>query len=147
GVVGFYNDPFPFNKVFVLNGDGAGMINLNNSNTVIGPIKLTGSNVFTVNGNSLTLISNTISGTGSLNLFGGGALIIWDTNAYTGDTLINTGRLALIGGTSLSNSPNITLGTNSILDVGARTDKGLTLISGQTLSGVGTVRGSLTNGV
>jgi autotransporter-associated beta strand protein len=147
GLVAFYNDPFPFNKVFVLNGDGAGMYNENSANTVIGPVKLVGSNVFNIAGTSLTLASNVISGSGSLNKIGGGALLISDTNTFTGSTLISTGRVALVGSSSLSTSPNITLGIGAILDVSTRTDGGLTLVGGQMLSGVGTIRGNLTNGV
>jgi autotransporter-associated beta strand protein len=147
GLVAFYNDPFPFNKVFVLNGDGAGMYNESSANTVIGSVKLVGSNVFNIAGTSLTLASNVISGSGSLNKIGGGALLISDTNTFTGSTLISTGRVALVGSSSLSNSPNITLGIGAILDVSTRTDGGLTLVGGQMLSGVGTIRGNLTNGV
>jgi autotransporter-associated beta strand protein len=145
GLLDLYNDPFPFNKVLLFNGDGATIYNENGSNTFIGPVTLTGSNVFYIAGNNLILVSNVLKGSGSLNKIGAATLYLADSNAYTGNTLISTGRVALVGSVSLSNSPNITLGPGATLDVSSRVDNGLTLISGQVLGGGGTVQGNLTN--
>jgi subtilase-type serine protease len=62
--------------------------------------------------------------------------------SYAGDTTINGGRLVLSGSTSISSSPNITLGGGT-LDVGGRSDGKQTILSGHTLLGNGRIDGSL----
>ncbi len=75
---------------------------------------------------------------------GTGALTLSGANTYNGTTVINGGTLALSGAGSISSTPTISVFTNTVLDVSARTDGTITLSSGQTLQGSGTVRGSLT---
>ncbi|TAK98314.1 MAG: hypothetical protein EPO07_12185 [Verrucomicrobia bacterium] len=79
----------------------------------------------------------------SLTMAGLRTLTLSGTNAYTGDTTVAAGTLALLGNTALTNSPNIVLGAGAVLDVSGRTDGTLALRAGQTLSGNGTVRGIL----
>ena len=75
---------------------------------------------------------------------GTGALMLSGTNTYNGTTAINGGTLGLTGSGTISSTPSIALFTNTVLDVSGRTDGTITLPSGQTLQGSGTVRGSLT---
>jgi fibronectin-binding autotransporter adhesin len=139
-----YNDPFPFNKIIRLNGDGATIFNENAGNTIIGPVQLIGSNVFNIGGSiGLTLASNTVSGTGSLNKFLTATLSLNGTNTYTGNTVVNAGTLALNGSSAISNSPTITIAAGATMNVSGRTDALLTLVNGQTLYGNGTITGNL----
>jgi fibronectin-binding autotransporter adhesin len=147
GTLGLYHGSFPFNKVFVLNGDGATIYNENNVNVMQGNVTLIGSNVFNIAGTSLSVSNSIISGAGSLNKIGGSALILAGTNTYTGNTVVNDGRLALVGATALSTSPNISLiAPTARLDVSGRTNSTLTLVGSQILQGNGTVWGNLVVG-
>ena len=103
-----------------------------------------GGAVFDVGANSVTLadrIGN--NGAGGMNKLGSGTLTFNATNSYKGDTLIAQGTLALGMSGLLANSPQIILSNNAVLDVSARSDGTLTLMSGRTLLGDGTVRGSV----
>jgi len=60
-------------------------------------------------------------------------------NAYSGNTVVNSGTLALSGAGSIANSPRIIVGadptmSSAILDASGRSDKTLALVSGQTLT-------------
>ncbi len=103
-----------------------------------------GGATFDVDANSVT-ISNRIgnSGAGGLTKWGTGRLTFDATNNYKGDTLIAQGTLALGLNGLLTNSPQIILSNNAVLDVAARSDGELTLVSGRTLRGNGTVHGSV----
>lgn len=77
-------------------------------------------------------------------------LILSCSNTYAGPTVIGAGpQVALTGNGSITHSSLIFFGgwnTNSLstqIDVSGRTDQTLTLASGQTLAGIGTVNGSL----
>jgi autotransporter-associated beta strand protein len=143
----FGADAVTWNKQFVFNGDGS-TINLNNeggANCVLnGPVQLNGDCVFNVGGTQLG-ITGGITGGGGLIKSGSSLLIFSGTNTYTGDTTINGGTLQLTNGASLSTSSNITLATGASLDTQG---VGLTLASGHSLNGNGTVlNSSLTAGV
>jgi len=86
--------------------------------------------------------SNAITGTGSLLKEGPGTLSLVASNSYTGDTIISAGTLALAEGATLGASDLIRVAGGAKLDVSARTN-GLTVTSGQTLAGSGTVEGDL----
>jgi autotransporter-associated beta strand protein len=75
----------------------------------------------------------TVSGTGTVNLNG--------ANSYTGNTVLNSGTLALGNAGALGSSAAIVLGGGT-LDVSALGS--VTLNSGQSLRGSGTVNGSVT---
>lgn len=135
------NTTSQWNKVFIFNGDGSTTTVNNrggNGHTMIGPVQLNGSCIFSGN---LTN-ANAITGSGSLTRIGGGALHLLGTNTYAGDTTVNAGILALEGNGVIQGSPNIVLNTTTI-DVSGRSDGKLTLFTNQTLTGSGTVRGSL----
>jgi autotransporter-associated beta strand protein len=92
------------------------------------------------NPNNITL-SGILSGTGALNLTGGGTLTLGAANTYSGNTIIRSGTLALGAGASLT-SPQILLGSGTTFDVSQVT--GYTLSGSQTLSGFGIVTGAVT---
>jgi autotransporter-associated beta strand protein len=65
-------------------------------------------------------------------------LYLTGANAYSGNTVVNSGTLALSGSGSITNSSKIIVGadptmTSAILDASGRSDKTLALVSGQTL--------------
>ena len=132
------------NKVLVLNGDGVdpSIINGSGDNIFVGSINLNGNCVFSVAATALTLSNNVVNGSGGLIKTNAGLLTIYDTLSYTGNTAINQGTLALMGSSSLANSPVISLGGGT-LNVTGRSDGTLTLPGGQTLTGNGTVQGLL----
>jgi autotransporter-associated beta strand protein len=85
-------------------------------------------------GSGLTLIiANPIAGVGALTNQGGGLLVLSGANTFTGPTIINAGTLALRGGGSISNSPNITVAAGAALDVSGLSSA-FVLGSSQTLS-------------
>ena len=101
-------------------------INATASSTFYGALGASGS------GNNFSVIK---SGTGTWTLSGTAA------SSYTGTTTVSAGTLAL-GGT-LANSNTINVQNGAVLDVTAMS-AGLTLGSGQLLTGAGTVSGSVT---
>ncbi|MBM4037958.1 MAG: PEP-CTERM sorting domain-containing protein [Planctomycetes bacterium] len=82
-------------------------------------------------------------GTGGLTKLGTGTLTLGAPNAYTGNTLVSQGTLALTGGGSIAGSPAIHVALNAILDASGVTGATWSLSSGQTLTGNGTVVGNL----
>jgi len=100
-------------------------------------------------GDANFIFTNVISGPGGF---------VWDAynheiilqaaNTYTGPTVIGAGlTLALGGSGSIAGSALIFFGgsnaANNSLDVSGRSDQTLTLASGQTLAGIGSINGSL----
>ncbi|MFO1488379.1 MAG: autotransporter-associated beta strand repeat-containing protein [Verrucomicrobiota bacterium] len=100
--------------------------------------------MFDVGANNVT-ISNRIgnNGVGGLTKLGTGRLTFNATNNYKGNTLIAAGTLALSSTGLLTNSPQIILSNNAVLDVSARADGTQTLLNDKSLLGNGTVRGSV----
>src|SRR5262249_16879252 len=87
-------------KVVVLR-DGATVMNFSGTNTFGGPITLQGSNIVNAVGTWL-LLTNALSGPGSLVKSGAGTLSLSASNTYTGSTFINVGTLVLTNSGSLS---------------------------------------------
>ncbi len=81
---------------------------------------------------------------GGLRKNGGGTLTLGNTNTYTGSTTINAGTLALGSAGSIASSRIISVAGGAMLDVSAVTG-GFTLGAAQTLSGSGSVKGTVTN--
>ena len=100
---------------------------------------------FDVGANNVTF-ANRIgnSGSGGLVKLGSGMLQFNATNNYKGNTIIGDGVLALGTAGLLTNSPQIILSNNAVLDVSGRADGTQLLPSGKSLIGSGTVRGSVT---
>jgi autotransporter-associated beta strand protein len=84
-----------------------------------------------------------LSGNGGLVKSGSGTLTLDLDAAYTGNTLISEGAVALGGSGAISGSAQITVATNATLNVSARSDQTLTLNSGQMLTGSGSVLGNI----
>jgi autotransporter-associated beta strand protein len=85
-----------------------------------------------------------IGGPGKLAQRGDGTLVLTNVQTYTGITTIESGTLALVGVAAIAGSPGIDVSFDALLDVSGRTGGGLTLASGQTLSGNGAVKGNFT---
>lgn len=83
------------------------------------------------------------NGLGGLTKLGSGTLTFNATNNYKGNTLVAQGTLALGVNGLLTNSPLIILSNNAVLDVSARSDGTQILLSGRSLVGNGTIRGSV----
>jgi autotransporter-associated beta strand protein len=88
-------------------------------------------------------VDGEIAGGMGLGKFGTGVMTMTASNTYSGTTTVGAGAIALSGDGSIGHSTNINVVSGAILDVTARTDGTLTLNSGQTLMGNGTVNGIL----
>jgi autotransporter-associated beta strand protein len=86
-----------------------------------------------------------ITGTGALTETGGGALVLSEVNAYTGNTDVNAGTMQLLGGTV--GSPQINIASGATLEYDT---SGTTYQPATTYQGAGTLRvmgtGNLTFG-
>lgn len=124
-------------------------------NITFGATTLTGNGTFEVGDhgtnpaglNQLTLGAVGESG-GSRNLTktGAGTLILTGANSYTGVTDVQAGTLELGASSDLAGTSSIQVATGATLDVAALSG-GLTLGSGQSLGGAGTVSGDLVFGL
>jgi autotransporter-associated beta strand protein len=85
------------------------------------------------------------SSAGGVTKNGAGKLTITGAISSTGTAAVNAGTLALTNAATLS-SVNIAVGTGGNLDVSGLASETLTLNSGQTLSGNGTVKGTIDGG-
>lgn len=84
------------------------------------------------------------NGSGPLTKTGTGKITLNGNNNFSGATVVAQGTLALGSAGALPNSSLIILSNNAVLDVSGRSDGKLTLASGRSLSGNGTVLGSVT---
>ncbi|HOX03938.1 MAG TPA: autotransporter-associated beta strand repeat-containing protein [Candidatus Paceibacterota bacterium] len=93
-----YNTTTPWDKRFLLNGDGitATINNGSGDNTIAGPVTLNGDCVFNAGGSSLTL-GGQIGGNGNLIKTGTSALFVNGNAANTGTTIIQGGVLYIEG--------------------------------------------------
>ncbi len=88
--------------------------------------------------------TNIISGTGSLSKVSGALpMILTASNTYSGDTFINAGTLQLLEPADIRASRSIYIGTGAMLDVTGRADQTLALMGGHSLTGSGTLNGTL----
>lgn len=139
-VLQFFNLTQPLDKRIALtnasinNDSGA-------NNIIVGPVVMDGFCTLDVDGGSTLTLSNTLSGVAALNKVEAGTLNLTDAS-FVGDTTISAGTIALLGNAVLAGSPNINVNAGG-LDVSGRVDGRLNLLSGQTLSGNGTVTGDL----
>jgi autotransporter-associated beta strand protein len=123
---------------------GSGAQTMNGTITLNGIIQLQA-------GNAPVIFSNEVSGSGGFvsYVFGNTESLVFSaSNTYSGPTVIGTNlTLAVTGNGSISHSSLIFFGgsssTDVAFDVSGRTDKTFTLASGQTLSGIGGINGSL----
>ncbi len=142
----------PFYKPLILGGGTAQ--NINNgagASTIGGPVTILSQSVWNVGGTSLR-VSSDITGIGGLTKVGGQPLYLDVANSYFGPTIISGGSVVLGAAASISNSPSITVATGTTFDVSAVAAAAasgafeLNGAIGQTLSGSGTVVGSVSAG-
>ncbi len=134
------------NKQMVLNGSatlssGGGS---GSSNNFAGPITLNGTNSIQTSIYPLNLTGN-ITGTGGFVLSGTGPLYLGGDDIYSGPTLMAANStIALETGASIPNTPLIYMspGSNTLIDASGAGS--MTLYSGQTLEGSGSVIGNFT---
>ena len=111
--------------------------------TMAGTVTLNGM-AHLVIGDSTILFTNVISGPGGLVWSAeNNETVFTASNTYSGPTIIGDGlTLGLSGNGSISHSSLIFLG-GATINVSGRSDTTLTLTSGQTLAGIGTIAGKL----
>jgi autotransporter-associated beta strand protein len=83
-----------------------------------------------------------VSGAGNLLKVNTGTLYLGGANTYTGLTRVGAGRLALLNTGSIATSPRIEIQGNTIFDV-SRLSGAYSVATGQTLTGSGSIHGSL----
>jgi autotransporter-associated beta strand protein len=134
-----------FGTNITFNGGGLQWADDNSADISVRTIPInSGGATLDVGTNSVTLtrrIGN--NGLGALIKRGAGTLTFNATNNYRGNTTIAEGVLALGLRGLLTNSPQLILSNNAVLDVSARIDGTHTLLAGKSLFGNGTVRGSV----
>ena len=145
----FINDSQPFTLnggIFDLSGksetiaavDGAGGVITNTSGTT-GTLTLGG-------GNTTAHYSGNVQGKLSLAKTGSGSQTLSGTVAYSGNTTVSGGKLAFVGANaSLGTGASLSVSAGATLSVTGTTTKTVAVDIGQTLSGAGTVQGSVTN--
>jgi fibronectin-binding autotransporter adhesin len=149
-----YTAPAAFNGQSLVFENGAQWVSYYNSgaNTPINSaVTLNGVAHFVI-GDHYMIYTNLVSGPGGFVLdYYNNEMVFSASNTYSGPSIIgspgNSPALALTGNGSISHSSLIFFGGNNPyttrLDVSGRSDQTLTLASGQTLAGIGTINGSL----
>ncbi len=141
------NQNFPGNTIF--EGGNQFVIYGGSGNQLLSGTMVLNGNVHFVLGDANNYVTNVISGNGGFVWDAYNHLLVFSAaNTYTGPTVIGGGlTLALTNSGSISHSSTIFFGGGSpgniSLDVSSRTDGTLTLASGQTLGGIGTLNGKL----
>ena len=130
--------------------NGGSIQNLATSGTVgtnDAPITLTADSALAASSAATyTLVLNGViseqGGSFGLTKTGAGMFTLTAANTYSGDTVISNGTLALADSGSIEKSANVIVENGATLDASGRTD-GALFLAGQTLSGSGTVVGTL----
>jgi autotransporter-associated beta strand protein len=114
------------------------------TNVYGGSIGLNGIGIFTAT--TPMVLNGVLSGSGGLVQNGASILTLSGTNTYNGTTTVSNGVVALVGNASIAGSTNVNLAvTAAQLNVTGLTGSILTLANGQTLQGIGSINGSITN--
>jgi autotransporter-associated beta strand protein len=114
-----------------------GLVSTDNLGALVDNKSGSGSYTLTVGGNNGStyfggVIANT-SGKINLTKTGAGTLTLSQANSFSGNTLVNTGALALSGYATIPNSPLIAVGGGAMLNVAGLTNT-FALAASQTLS-------------
>ena len=150
---------FGVNSAVTLTNTALAVLDLNGLSQTIGSLNgggAAGGNVSLGVGTLTTGALNTvdsyggvISGGGGLTKAGTNTLTLTKANTYSGTTTVSAGTLALSNATStnnIANSTTINVASGAGLNTTLLSGGGITLASGQTLKGSGTVTGGLTVG-
>jgi fibronectin-binding autotransporter adhesin len=129
-------------KPLIFTGGGGTLQVTGNGFTLFSPISDAGG--MTIDNAVALTLTNSVSGAGALTKISAGTLTLQAPDTRTGPTTISAGRLTLTNAGSLGSTPSIALGNGASLDASAV--GGLTLASGQTLSGSGLVIGDVVAG-
>jgi autotransporter-associated beta strand protein len=102
------------------------------------------------NNNQSSSFGGTIQNSGGAPLTfakaGSGTLTLAGSANHNGSTLVTAGTLALSGSATIGSTTNIAVGTGATFDVSGLSGGTLTLNSGQTLSGNGSIVGTINGG-
>ena len=139
----FYSFANPFDKMVALEDGSTVSVSHSPDVAFVEPVTLDGTATFDAHSASI-ILSNTVSGAGSLRKVGSHDLTLTGAQSYTGDTIVDGGTLALVGN-SLPASPVVDVASGT-LDLSQAASTTLTLASGQTLQGGGTVDGTVVAG-
>jgi autotransporter-associated beta strand protein len=90
------------------------------------------------------VVSNSVSGSGSLTQAGAGLLTLFAANTYSGPTYVSAGTLALTNSAAIASSTNINLANGAFFDISGTISHAMTLSSGKMISGDGAVIGNFT---
>ncbi len=157
--------PVPISGSGALRNQGSGTVILTGNNTFAGPTTISAGTLqvgdggttgslgsspsITDNGSLIfnrsddVTFAGPISGTGSLTKQGNGKLTLGGANTYQGSTTIGAGTLALGASASLTATPSITLIANASFDVSALGGITLNGALSQSISGSGSLIGSV----
>lgn len=114
------------------------------TNVYGGTISLNGTGTFTAT--TPLALNGALGGPGGLLQNGASILTLAGTNTYTGATTISNGAVVLVGTAAIATSANVNLAVaGAQLNVSGLAGSTLTLASGQTLQGIGSVMGNLTS--
>jgi len=127
----------------VLINGGTVQVGNNDTNGSLGTGNVADNGTLTFARTDSVTVTNLISGAGSLAQSSSGTVALGAVNTYTGNTTISAGTLALTGSGAIGASALIAIANGATLDASGRVDQTWTLNSGQTLTGGGSVTGSL----
>lgn len=91
-------------------------VSVNQGTLSLAAVNLNGATTFNILTTGSTLISSTISGTGSLIKNGPGTITLSQSNSYTGGTTVNNGSVSVANGGAFG-SGNVTLAGGSVMDI------------------------------
>lgn len=122
----------------------------NGNTTNLAPVTLLGGTAIidvANNAGNIYALSNRLEGPGGFAKIGAGILQLATNNSHNGPTIVSNGTLQLFENASIDTSPLIDVKGGAVLDVTRKAGAGgLTLASGQTLQGAGTVAGGVIAG-
>jgi len=123
--------------------NGTVQVGNSDANGSLGAGNVTNNGTLAFNRTDLFNLGNLVSGSGSVVQNGSGTLALSAADTYAGSTMVNAGTLALVGSGSINASALISVASGATLDVTGRNDQTLTLGSGETLKGSGSLQGQL----
>ena len=130
-------------KPVVINGGSISIASAGTPPIILGsPITLNGP--VTITNSQAIRLTNSLTGVGSVTKYGTANLIIEAPNSYSGQTLVNAGRLVLSNNAALA-SPSIAISAGAGID-STGLASGYTVAAGQTLQLDGTGYGDFTAG-